>query len=30
MLKILKYMKGRDWFFLLCSLIFIVCGVWLE
>lgn len=30
MLKILKYMKGRDWFFVLCSLIFIVCGVWLD
>ena len=28
MLKILKYMKGRDWFLVLCSLIFIVCGVW--
>ena len=30
MLKILKYMKRRDWLYALCGLVFIVCGVWLD
>ncbi len=30
MLKILKYMNRRDWLFVLCSLVFIVCGVGLD
>lgn len=30
MLKILKYMNQRDWLFVLCSLVFIVCGVGLD
>ena len=30
MLKILKYMKKRDWLYALCGLVFIVCGVWLD
>ncbi|MEY8518165.1 ABC transporter ATP-binding protein [Lachnospiraceae bacterium 29-84] len=30
MFKIFKYMNQRDWLFILCSLVFIVCGVWLD
>ena len=30
MLKILKYMNRRDWLFVVCSLVFIVCGVGLD
>lgn len=30
MLKILKYMNRRDWLFVLCSLVFIVCGAGLD
>lgn len=30
MLRILKYMQRKDWLFVLCSLVFIVCGVWLD
>lgn len=30
MIKILKYMKQRDWLFVFCSLVFIVGGVWLD
>lgn len=30
MLKIIKYMNRRDWLFVCCSLIFIVCGVGLD
>lgn len=30
MLKIIKYMNRRDWLFVICSLAFIVCGVWLD
>lgn len=30
MLKIFKYMNRRDWLFVLCSLVFIVCGVGLD
>lgn len=30
MFKILKYMNRRDWLFVLCSLVFIVCGVGLD
>lgn len=30
MIKILKYMRRQDWLFLLSSLAFIVCGVWLD
>lgn len=30
MLKILKYMNRRDWLFVLCSLVFIVCGVGMD
>ncbi len=26
MLKILKYMNRRDWLFVVCSLVFIVCN----
>ena len=30
LIKILKYMRRQDWLFLLSSLAFIVCGVWLD
>lgn len=30
MLKILKYMRRRDWLLALCSVGFVVCGVWLD
>lgn len=30
MLKILKYMNRRDWLFVVCSLVFIICGVGLD
>ena len=30
MLKLLKYMKGREWLFFLVSLVFIVSQVWLD
>ena len=30
MLKIIKYMNRRDWLFVLCSFVFIVCGVGLD
>lgn len=30
MFKIFKYMNQRDLLFILCSLVFIVCGVWLD
>lgn len=30
MLKIFKYLEKKDWFFALCSLVFIVCQVWLD
>ena len=30
MLKILRYMRRRDWLWALCSVGFILCGVWLD
>ena len=30
MLKIMQYLKKRDWLFMICSLVFIVTQVWLD
>lgn len=30
MLKILKYLRRQDWLYALCSLVFIIGGVWLD
>ena len=30
MIKLLRYMKGREWLFFLVSLVFIISQVWLD
>ena len=30
MLKLLKYLKKREWLYALCALVFIVAQVWLD